>query len=280
MSPARLLALLRLVFAAAAAPTCPLNSTLNVDGSCTLEVLVSSEYKYTINGIQSPSLELHRGQIYVFDVQTSSAHGFALGTGQDGPRYDASTGGDGNICNEDGSPVDSDSLLHTGKLVFTPGLDTPSQLWYYCELHTGMGGRVDVLGGVASECPNAAADADDAKRSDLASPSRSPLLIVHGLLMYSAFGLLLPTAAFMAHIGRLVRVRGSALSVHKLLAPAAVLVGCAGVVCAFVGVQSEGSAHMAHSHGVIGSLLILGAVVAQPLAIATGMHAWHRRCSC
>ena len=79
--------------------------------------------------------------------------------------------------------------------------------------------------------------------------------------MYLAFGIMLPAAGFLAHIGRRFQIatrdrigvrRYADLSAHIVLAPSAVLLGCGGVTLAVVAVQQSGSPHFVQSHSFIG----------------------------
>ena len=258
---------------------CPLDAS-STTSPCKFEVRAAGGV-YTINGEARPALTLRRGQLYVFEVETASVHNFAFGTGEDGPRY-AVSGSDG-VC--DDAYADGESV-HASSLTLAPGVDTPAALSYYCTVstHRGMGNTITVTGvanpNEAQACP--AADAppavsngsdesssgDDAAAAAAVDPndicrgrSRSTLLIIHASVMYLAFGIMLPAAGFLAHIGRRFQIatrdrigvrRYADLSAHIVLAPSAVLLGCGGVTLAVVAVQQSGSPHFVQSHSFIG----------------------------
>ena len=306
---------------------CPLDAS-STTSPCKFEVRAAGGV-YTINGEARPALTLRRGQLYVFEVETASVHNFAFGTGEDGPRYAAA--GSGGVC--DDAYADGE-FVHASSLTLAPGVDTPAALSYYCTVstHRGMGNTITVTGvanpNEAQACP--AADAppavsngsdegsgDDADAAAAVDPndicrgrSRSTLLIIHASVMYLAFGIMLPAAGFLAHIGRRFQIatrdrigvrRYADLSAHIVLAPSAVLLGCGGVTLAVVAVQQSGSPHFVQSHSFIGlgtarnsgailrnsaqffgdasssTGIISAALVIQPIAMATGFRSLHRR---
>ena len=306
---------------------CPLDAS-STTSPCKFEVRAAGGV-YTINGEARPALTLRRGQLYVFEVETASVHNFAFGTGEDGPRYAAA--GSGGVC--DDAYADGE-FVHATSLTLAPGVDTPAALSYYCTVstHRGMGNTITVTGvanpNEAQACP--AADAppavsngsdegsgDDADAAAAVDPndicrgrSRSTLLIIHASVMYLAFGIMLPAAGFLAHIGRRFQIatrdrigvrRYADLSAHIVLAPSAVLLGCGGVTLAVVAVQQSGSPHFVQSHSFIGlgtarnsgailrnsaqlfgdasssTGIISAALVIQPIAMATGFRSLHRR---
>ena len=306
---------------------CPLDAS-STTSPCKFEVRAAGGV-YTINGEARPALTLRRGQLYVFEVETASVHNFAFGTGEDGPRY-AVSGSDG-VC--DDAYADGE-FVHASSLTLAPGVDTPAALSYYCTVstHRGMGNTITVTGvanpNEAQACPAADAppavsngsdetssgDADAAAAVDpndiCRGRSRSTLLIIHASVMYLAFGIMLPAAGFLAHIGRPFQIatrdrigvrRYADLSAHIVLAPSAVLLGCGGVTLAVVAVQQSGSPHFVQSHSFIGlgtarnsgailrnsaqlfgdasssTGIISAALVIQPIAMATGFRSLHRR---
>lgn len=253
---------------------------------CRFDVTLSGG-QYHLTGtdgsVAAPDILLERGQTYFFDVSTSSNHGFALGTGQDGPEYTVGEAEDSSVCGA------GEGLVYDRAISLSPGHSTPAELFYYCVAHQNMGGRIFVRSTTAAKCvalssgnaTNATGDERDGgfiSGYSRARVARHDLIVAHGFVMYTAFGLMLPLAAFFAHIGRTVTMRrGSELSLHKLLAPSAVLVGVVGVALAFAGVEQEGAAHLAYSHGVIGLCIVAAALFAQPLLMVAGLFFLHRK---
>ena len=141
-------------------------------------------------------------------------------------------------------------IVYDREISLSPGLSTPNALFYYCVAHTNMGGPIRITGGTSTACAPAGsgelANVEPGATPELGARmvvARSRLIVAHAFMMYGAFGLLLPVAAFMAHIGRTLKLGGgNELSVHKFLAPFAVLVGCAGVALAIAGIEREGQA--------------------------------------
>ena len=93
----------------------------------------SSAYRFAgpgvVNTTDDPQLFLQRGQTYVFDNTTGSAHPFAI-------RY--SSGGVGY-----GSTYLSGS--QQGTQVFTVPFDAPASLVYQCTMHSGMVGTLTIV---------------------------------------------------------------------------------------------------------------------------------------
>ena len=93
----------------------------------------SSAYRFAgpglVNTTDNPQLFLQRGQTYVFDNTTGSAHPFAI-------RY--SSGGVGY-----GSTYLSGS--QQGTQVFTVPFDAPASLVYQCTMHSGMVGTLTIV---------------------------------------------------------------------------------------------------------------------------------------
>ena len=106
----------------------------------TFNVVVYNDYQsgnnfYSLSGGINESLSLVQGQTYTFDLSSSthSGHQFALSATQDG------TWGGGTKL--------TSGVTYTGtqgttgaKLVLVVDANTPSTLYPYCELHSGMGG--------------------------------------------------------------------------------------------------------------------------------------------
>jgi len=99
-----------------------------------MTVTVSS-MDYYVNGIQQGTIVLYRGFTYNFDLSSSTLayHPFKIGTSSEGNEYTSGMSTTGSI------------------LSFTVPLDAPSSLYYYCDVHSGMGGSVSIesLGSVS-----------------------------------------------------------------------------------------------------------------------------------
>lgn len=96
--------------------------------------------KYFINGEQQPVLELQYGNTYTFEIGLTddSNHPFRFSQGADGVHA---------------SPVpytqytdnQTETTTSSARIItFTVNSDTPSPLYYYCNTHPGMGGRVNI----------------------------------------------------------------------------------------------------------------------------------------
>ena len=95
--------------------------------------------KYFIDGVRQATLVLARETTYTFDVSDSSVsgHPFRFSTTSDG------THGGGSQYTSGVST--SGSAGSSGATVtFAVPLDAPDQLYYYCGIHSGMGGGVTV----------------------------------------------------------------------------------------------------------------------------------------
>ena len=94
-----------------------------------------SNMDYYVNGIQQGTIVLYRGFTYNFDLSSSTLayHPFKIGTSPEGNEYTSGMSTTGSI------------------LTFTVPLDAPSSLYYYCDVHAGMGGSVSIesLGSVS-----------------------------------------------------------------------------------------------------------------------------------
>ena len=97
-------------------------------------VVTASGGVYYIDGVQQDSLELHEHQTYLFDLTgPSSTHPFRLSTTSDG------THGGGS---EYTTGTDYTSVANHLKFTVPPG--APSTLYYYCTIHSGMGGSMSI----------------------------------------------------------------------------------------------------------------------------------------
>ena len=89
--------------------------------------------KYYLDGTQTKSLNLKKGNTYHFDLSDSStnSHPFYIGT----------TSGGSNYTGEYTSGITS-SRTTTGTLTFIVPSDSPTTLYYNCGNHSGMGGTI------------------------------------------------------------------------------------------------------------------------------------------
>ena len=102
------------------------NSIRNV--TPTTYMVTVSNGKFYINGNQTPTLSLIRGNTYLFDQSdsTNSGHPFRISTSADGLTY-------------------NDGADYTGTVVsFTVPYTAPDTLYYKCANHSGMGGSISV----------------------------------------------------------------------------------------------------------------------------------------
>ena len=86
---------------------------------------------YQINGANNPTLTLLRGHTYTFAV-TAAGHPFWVKTNQitgTGSAYDAGVTGNGTA---------------SGTLTFTVATNAPNALFYICQFHATMTGRINV----------------------------------------------------------------------------------------------------------------------------------------
>ena len=94
----------------------------------------SSPNKYLIDGIDQGLITLYRGFTYTFDLSSlPSFHPFEIGTSPEGSQYNSGITTSNNI------------------MTFTVPLDAPSTLYYYCDIHSGMGASITIesLGSVS-----------------------------------------------------------------------------------------------------------------------------------
>ena len=89
--------------------------------------------KYEIDGVQQDSLSLVEGETYVFDWSAASGHPFRLSTNADGTHA---------VGVEYTSGVVVDAVAGTTTITVEEGAP---DLYYYCELHPGMGGSASLM---------------------------------------------------------------------------------------------------------------------------------------
>ena len=98
--------------------------------------LVSGSNKYHLDNQDRPTISLNIGQTYTFDISDSSLgiHPFKLSTTQDGIH---GTGG--------ALYTDSSVTYGTNSVTIVVSATTPTPLYYYCGVHPGMGGQINVI---------------------------------------------------------------------------------------------------------------------------------------
>ena len=96
---------------------------------------LASGNKYVINGTQQPTLSLIRGNTYVFDWSDSTAQGHPV-------RFSTTSDGTHNSGSEYTTGVTKDDSAYKTTIVVSG--DAPDNLYYYCQIHSGMGGAINV----------------------------------------------------------------------------------------------------------------------------------------
>ena len=84
---------------------------------------------YVINGVQKPSLTLERGKSYTFEHP--SGHPFRFSNTSDG-------------THGFGLEYTDDVAKSNGSTTIAVGSSTPTTLYYYCSIHSGMGGSISI----------------------------------------------------------------------------------------------------------------------------------------
>ena len=111
------------------------SNCVTIGATKTFVVTVSGAIKYVIDGVDRPSLELQRGQTYIFDMSDGSNNGHPLAF---------STAFTGSSSSYTTGVVSNHSTVASGtsgsKVTFSVPLDAPSSIYYYCTQHgSGMG---------------------------------------------------------------------------------------------------------------------------------------------
>ena len=102
--------------------------------------LNSAGTKFEIDGVEAPSLVLHKGFTYKFDFQTDlslASHEFLLSTTSDG------THSSGTQYTDNWS-VQLSTNDYKQYALFTVSQTAPSFFYYYCSQHSGEGGSIEV----------------------------------------------------------------------------------------------------------------------------------------
>ena len=105
-------------------PVAP-NKSFNV----TFQAVAGEGNKYFVDGVQQATLTLYEGTTYTFNNASHPSHPFRFSTTASPSYSDYTTG----VTNPS-----------TATVTFTPTSTTPSILYYYCALHNGMGGQINV----------------------------------------------------------------------------------------------------------------------------------------
>jgi hypothetical protein len=113
----------------------------------TVTVVSSGGNKYAIDGVTQAALNLYEGNTYIFDgsAGTVASHPFLLSATSDGTHGGGSTYNTGVTYQIDGSDVTQSAYVSgyssatTRSLTIAVGSGTPT-LYYYCNVHSGMGG--------------------------------------------------------------------------------------------------------------------------------------------
>ena len=113
----------------------------------TVTVVSSGGNKYAIDGVTQATLNLYEGNTYIFDgsAGTVASHPFLLSATSDGTHGGGSAYNTGVTYQIDGSDVTQSAYVSgysaatTRSLTITVGSGTPT-LYYYCNVHSGMGG--------------------------------------------------------------------------------------------------------------------------------------------
>jgi len=96
-------------------------------------VSTDSGNKYVIDGTQQPTLSLIRGNTYVFDWSGATSHPLRFSTTSDGTH---------GVGSEYTTGVTKDDSGYKTTIVVSG--DAPDNLYYYCQIHSGMGGAINV----------------------------------------------------------------------------------------------------------------------------------------
>lgn len=92
-------------------------------------------FRYALDGVERPVLNLERGTTYTFQATQSCLHPFLL-TASGG-------GGPGTVPFTQG--VTGSNACGNAVLTFTPSETTPDVLFYVCSNHGGMGNQINIV---------------------------------------------------------------------------------------------------------------------------------------
>ncbi|MCF6235713.1 MAG: hypothetical protein L3J70_04970 [Gammaproteobacteria bacterium] len=88
---------------------------------------------YEVNGEQGKTLVLTRDKTYRFKINTGLKHDFYFSNNESGRGAGVITSGI------------SKQFIHKGIIHFTPTLDTPEEVYYQCQNHPYMGGKIYIV---------------------------------------------------------------------------------------------------------------------------------------
>ncbi len=88
---------------------------------------------YEVNGKQGETLVLKRDKTYTFKINTGIKHDFYFSSNEAGRGRGVITNG---ISNQ---------FIHKGIIHFKPTADTPKELYYQCQNHPYMGGKIYIV---------------------------------------------------------------------------------------------------------------------------------------
>jgi hypothetical protein len=105
-------------------------------------VTVNGSSKFVIDGTQQPTLTLYRGVTYRFDQSDSSngSHPFRISTTAEGSQYSS-----GSSSSYNGSNGSSGAYRQ-----FIVPTNAPNTMYYNCEVHSGMGGTINIISGIVN----------------------------------------------------------------------------------------------------------------------------------
>ena len=106
-----------------------LNAARTGTPEVTHKVVTASGGEYYIDGIQNKTLQLNIGTTYDFSFPT--AHPFKFSTTSDG-------------THNSGTEYTTGVTSGTGQVRLVTSGSTPTTLYYYCSIHSGMGGKIEL----------------------------------------------------------------------------------------------------------------------------------------
>ena len=127
-----------------------LRETTNYPSTVKTFIVTAGGGKYSIDGTQTPQLNLLRNNTYIFNLDNTSlsSHPFLLSTTSDGTNNSGAVYNNNVIYKLDNKLVTQNqyttdfSSASPRELIFTPSSDLT--LYYFCNFHSGMGGIIKV----------------------------------------------------------------------------------------------------------------------------------------